>query len=414
MKSLARVSAVARREYVEHVKTKSFILGLVLLPLLLGGSFFVQNLLEKAGGGNPVVVFDESGLGEQIASVYDNTEKYELIVETADAGRSKDRLDELIASTQNRDYTAVLYIPHDVLENGGVSFYTTNVSSKQPRQSVMRAVTNVVREARFASSAIDQALVQAIYAPVDVRDYDLSDKEGEASEVDDDSREAKSFIPMIFVYLMFIGIMGQAQTMLTSTVEEKSNRVMEVLISSVSPLELMSGKMIGLALVSLTLFAAWMAGGAFMIVRHDLQNVVEFSTLVYFLIYFFPGFLIYAGIMAALGSLCNDLKEAQNLMTPVMVILIIPLMLMFWVGQNPEHLISKLLSLIPVFTPFLMINRIASASPPGMFEVVLSLIVMIVSIYGVVWVASRIFRIGILLYGKQPAPKEVMRWVRES
>jgi ABC-type Na+ efflux pump permease subunit len=213
---------------------------------------------------------------------------------------------------------------------------------------------------------------------------------------------------------MFIGIMGQAQTMLTSTVEEKSNRVMEVLLSSVTPFQLMAGKMIGLGLVSLTLFAVWMVGGAFMIVRHNLQSLIELSTLGYFLAFFVPGFLIYAAIMAALGSVCNDLKEAQNMMTPVMIIMVVPLMIMFWVGRNPDHILGVVLSFIPLFTPFLMINRISSALPPGPVEIAASIVVLLASIGVTVWLAARVFRVGVLLYGKPPTFKEVFRWMREA
>jgi len=208
--------------------------------------------------------------------------------------------------------------------------------------------------------------------------------------------------------------MGQSQTMLTSTVEEKSNRVMEVLLSSVIPFQLMAGKMIGLGLVSFTLFSVWMAGGAYMIVRNGWQHMVDLNTLGYFMLFFVPGFLLYAAVMAALGSLCNELKEAQNMMTPVMMIMIVPLMTMFWVGQNPDHLLARILTFIPTFTPFLMINRIASAQPPGALEVASAVAVLVASIGLTVWLAARVFRVGILLYGKPPGLKEVARWMREA
>jgi ABC-type Na+ efflux pump permease subunit len=127
-----------------------------------------------------------------------------------------------------------------------------------------------------------------------------------------------------------------------------------------------------------------------------------------------PGFLLYSSVMAAMGSLCNELKEAQNMMTPMIIVLIIPLMTMFWVGQNPDHVLARVLSFIPTFTPFLMINRIASAQPPGALEIALSVLVLCASIVVTVWLASRVFRVGVLLYGKPPAFREVLRWMRES
>ena len=185
-------------------------------------------------------------------------------------------------------------------------------------------------------------------------------------------------------------------------------------MSSVSPLQLMAGKMIGLGSVSFTLFAVWMAGGAFMIIRNGWEAMVDLNTLGYFLMFFVPGFLLYAAIMAALGSLCNDLKEAQNMMTPVMMIMIVPLMLMFWVGQNPAHPLSVALSFVPAFTPFLMINRLASAQPPGTLEITAGFLVLVATIGITVWLSARVFRVGILLYGKPPRFREVLRWLREA
>jgi ABC-type Na+ efflux pump permease subunit len=357
-------------------------------------------------------VVDAAGIGNSVREAYGN-EAYKLTVEEPATGDLDDDIARLTARVVADEIDAFLIVASDVVDGGAVSYYAANVAREEPRESLMWAVTQAVRKARFQRTGLEQAVVEAVYAPIPARDFGVGE-DAATEEVDSGSREAKGFIPMIFVYLMFIGIMGQAQTMLTSTVEEKSNRVMEVLLSSVSPFQLMAGKMIGLGLVSLTLFAVWMAGGAFMIIRNDWQHMIELSTLVYFLIYFVPGFLLYASVMAAMGSLCNELKEAQNMMTPMIIVLIIPLMTMFWVGQNPDHVLARVLSFIPTFTPFLMINRIASAQPPGMVEVALSVLVLVGSIAVTVWLSARVFRVGILLYGKPPAFREVMRWLREA
>ncbi|RKZ12669.1 hypothetical protein DRQ32_03190 [bacterium] len=407
-----KILRVARREYLEHVKTKAFLLGIVLLPVILVSSIFVQRLLERNSGGNPVVVVDGAGLGESIDAFY-SSENFELRVQAPSSGNPAEDVEQLSEQILADEIDGFLIMDADVIDGAPVSWYSDNIAREEPRESVLEAVTQAVRKVRFERTGIEPEVVQAVYAPVQARDFGVGE-DAEATEVDSDTREAKGFIPMIFVYLMFIGIMGQAQTMLTSTVEEKSNRVMEVLLSSLSPFQLMSGKMIGLGMVSFTLFAVWAAGGAFMIVRNGWEHMVDVATLGYFLIYFVPGFLLYSSVMAALGSLCNELKEAQNMMTPVMIILMVPLMTMFWVGQNPDHTIARVLSFIPTFTPFLMINRLASAQPPGMVEVLLSVLVLLVAIVITVWLAARVFRVGVLLYGKPPTFREVLRWMREA
>ena len=359
-----------------------------------------------------MVVVDGAGLGESIEGFY-SSEDFELRVQAPAPGSSEADIAHLSAQVLADEIDGFLIMDSDVIDGAPVSWYSDNIAREEPRESVLEAVTQAVRMVRFERTGLEPQVVQAVYAPVQSRDFGVGE-DAEATEVDSDTREAKGFIPMIFVYLMFIGIMGQAQTMLTSTVEEKSNRVMEVLLSSLSPFQLMSGKMIGLGMVSFTLFAVWAAGGAFMIVRNGWEHLVDVATLGYFLIYFVPGFLLYSSVMAALGSLCNELKEAQNMMTPVMIILIVPLMTMFWVGQNPDHTIARVLSFIPTFTPFLMINRLASAQPPGTVEVLLSVLVLLVAIVITVWLAARVFRVGVLLYGKPPTFREVLRWMREA
>lgn len=409
-----RILSVARREYIEHVKTRSFIVGIVLLPLLIAGSTLIQNALEKTGGKTGrVVLIDGGGMGEAIAALYGAGERYPLEVRTAGPAELEPIVERLSAEVRAKELVAFLVVEAGLIGGDGEArFYTDNLSREEPRGSLMRALTQVVQRARIQERGLEEGVVQEIFSPVPTREFNLA-KEG-ATEVSAKAREAGQFIPMIFVYFMFIGIMSQAQSMLTSTVEEKSNRVMEVLLSSVSPFQLMAGKIIGLALVSLTLFAVWMGGGAFMIVRFNLESMIQFSTLGYFLLFLFLGFLLYSSVMAALGSLCNDLKEAQNMMTPVMMIMFIPLAIMFWVGKNPDHILGQVLSFIPVFTPFLMINRIASVLPPGPFEIILSLVVLAAGIWITVWLAARVFRVGVLLYGKPPAPREVLRWLREA
>jgi ABC-2 type transport system permease protein len=409
---MKRIWWVARREYVEHVRTKSFIIGILLLPLLFGLSIGIGALLDKTGDTGPVMVVDAgAGIGTDVALLYKG--EHPLSTVSIRPGEVDEAVERYTAETLEKRWSAFLVLTEGVTGTGGEArFYTPNPAREEPRESLMAAVNDAARKARLAVAGIEPQVFEAVFARVPSRDFDL--KAGGATEVSNKARAAKTFIPIVFVYLMFLGIMSNGQHILTSTIEEKSNRVMEVLLSSVSPFQLMTGKMLGLGLVSLTLFAVWMAGGAYAIVKYDLQAMVRFDTLGYFLVYYFMGFLIYSAVMGALGSLCNELKDAQNMMTPMIVIMILPLTMMFWVGQNPDHLIGRILSFIPLFTPFLMINRISSALPPGPVEIALSIVVLAGGIWFTVWLAARVFRVGVLLYGKPPAPREVLRWLREA
>jgi ABC-2 type transport system permease protein len=407
-----RIWWVARREYVEHVRTKSFIVGILMLPLMFAGSIGVSALLDKASDTGPVMVVDAgAGIAGDLPQAYKG--EHPLTTIQVPATELDGTVERYSAEVLEKTWSGLLVLTAGITGTAGEArFYTANPAREEPRESLMAAVNETVRKRRLVEAGIDHDVFEAVFSPVASRDFDLK-SEG-ASEVSKKARTAKSFIPMIFVYLMFIGILSNGQHMLTSTVEEKSNRVMEVLLSSVSPLQLMTGKMLGLALVSLTLFAVWMAGGAYAIVKYDLQAMVSFDTLGYFLVFYFLGFLIYSAVMGAMGSLCNELKDAQNMMTPMIMVMVLPLTMMFWVGQNPDHVIGRVLSFIPLFTPFLMMNRISSALPPGPVEIALSIVALVGGIAFTVWLAARVFRVGVLLYGKPPAPREVLRWLREA
>ena len=186
-----RVLLIARREYIEHVKTKSFILGIVLLPLILTASIVIQGFLEKAEGGDPVVVLDAgSNLGPGIQEAYGENEHYPLSVETAPAGNTDQLLETLTARVLEGELSGFLVTGDDVVDGGEVLFYTENVSKEEPRESLLRAVNEAVRMARFGKTGIEPEVVAAIYAPVPARDFTLGGEDG-AVEVDSKARKAK-------------------------------------------------------------------------------------------------------------------------------------------------------------------------------------------------------------------------------
>jgi ABC-type Na+ efflux pump permease subunit len=224
-----------------------------------------------------------------------------------------------------------------------------------------------------------------------------------------------------FVYLLWICIFTTAQMLMTNTIEEKSNRIMEVLRSSVSPLQLMLGKIAGIAFTGLTMVSTW-AAFFFLAANYlpsffgleldfDLGAIVGNPWLLgSFIAYFLFGYLFYAALLVGIGSVCNSLKEAQNLMQPIMLLLIVPMITMFPVGQDPNGTLAKVLSYIPPFTPFVMMNR--AAAPPTMMEYVLTTLLLVVSIGIVTWAASKVFRVGVLMTGKPPKIKEILGWLK--
>lgn len=245
-------------------------------------------------------------------------------------------------------------------------------------------------------------------------------KAGEESEVETVD-QVHQWVPVAFVYLLWLSVFSISQMLLTNTVEEKSNRIIEVLLSSVSPLQLMSGKIFGIAATGLTIILSWIVFFFFalkglplllgMPLGFDLTFVVsDFRYLGSFVAYFMFGYFFYAALLVGMGSVCNSLKEAQNLMTPVILILLVPMFAMVPVGQDPNGTLAKLMSYFPPFTPFIMMNR--AAGPPAWWEYALTTALMLISIGIVFWASAKVFRIGILLTGKPPKLREILRWIK--
>ncbi len=243
---------------------------------------------------------------------------------------------------------------------------------------------------------------------------------GEEQEVEERDL-LRQWAPVVFVYLLWISVFTTSQMLLTNTVEEKSNRIIEVLLSSVSPIQLLAGKIGGIAATGLTIVSSWMLmfffGTKYLPALLDAPASLDLTAMATdpfyvgsFIAYFLLGYLFYSAILVALGSVCNTLKEAQNLMGPVTLFLILPLLAMVPIGQDPNGALAQALSYFPPFTPFVMMNR--AAGPPSTFEYVATTILLVAAIWAVLWMGAKIFRIGILLTGKPPKLREILRWLR--
>jgi ABC-2 type transport system permease protein len=201
---------------------------------------------------------------------------------------------------------------------------------------------------------------------------------------------------------------------MTSTIEEKSSRVAEVLLSAVSPFELMAGKILGQMGASLVAMALYVVMGVALLVSFALFGLVDVRLLLYLVIFFVIAFLVIGSLMAAIGAAVNEMKEAQSLMGPIMIMLVAPLMLQVPISQNPNSTFSTVISFIPPVNSFTMLIRMASSAPPPIWQVWLSIAVGVASVFGAVWFAAQVFRIGLLMYGKPPDLATLIRWVRAA
>ncbi len=305
------------------------------------------------------------------------------------------------------------------LQRQGIQYWASNLADKDLKSSVERVVNDEIRRREFLGQKLDIDKVRAVQA-TRVPFASLNPKKAEGKEEVSIADVIRQWAPVGFVYLLWIAIFTISQMLLNNTIEEKSNRIIEVLLSSITPGELMMGKLAGIAAVGLTVTGSWILSLVLILKLRAgpesqfavrLFEVLQTSNLLpAFCVYFLLGYLLYAGIFLAIGSVCNTLKEAQNMMGPVMMILIVPLFTMMFIPKDPNGTLATVLTWIPLYTPFIMMNR-AAADPPW-FDMIGSLILLVLFTAFVLWMSGRIFRIGILRTGQPPKLLELLRWIK--
>jgi hypothetical protein len=221
-------------------------------------------------------------------------------------------------------------------------------------------------------------------------------------------------LPMGFALLLMISVMSSGQYLLTTTIEEKSSRTMEVILSAVSPLELLTGKILGQMAVGLTILATYSSIGILSLVSMAMLGLVDPMLLVYLFIFFLITYVTMGSLMAAIGSSVNELREAQPLMTPITLLMMIPWLFWFPISREPNSLFATVVSFIPPMNAFAMLLRLTSTAPPPMWQVWLSILVGIITAGGALWFASRIFKIGLLMHGRPPNFATLLKWVRQA
>ncbi len=434
---IRRITMVARREYLAYVRTKTFIVGALLLPAMFVLGIGIMALLES---------FPKP---ERVFSFLDETGRYGEKITQGILERAKDRTIDtglrrfafrtpeeilghkslfspraaLIDSVRTRSIM-MLFVLSDSGSSVPVLYsYAADLTEAEEnlKDIVSKIASRAVLEDVLSSLEADSAVIALAVRGLKTKTRAVTERGAEAPKAEHFLRSA---MPMILVYILWIGIMMSASHLITSTLEEKMNRTFEVLLSAVSPTELMTGKLLGQAAAGLTLIAIWLvvAGiGAGVVPRFvssdqigSLSGLLPASLLFWFIVFFLLAFLFIASMYVAIGSVCNTMREANSLAQPIVFVLVVPVMMMFYAAKNPDHIIVKVLSFIPPFSPFLMVNRLPASPPPPWWQPLVSAVILLAATVLVIQAAGRVFRIGILMYGKRPSLPEILRWARRS
>ncbi|MBI1190893.1 MAG: ABC transporter permease subunit [Tepidisphaera sp.] len=275
--------------------------------------------------------------------------------------------------------------------------------TKDIRNETGRAIV----DARLRSSGLDASKVRQLTARPDA-DVHVVTASGERKG----NEAAQILVPGAFMFLMWISVFTAGQYLLTSTIEEKSSRVMEVLLSAVSPIQLLAGKIIGKGAVGMLVLTLYAFTGMLALVAFAMMDLVPWQNLIYLVVYFAIAYFSISAIMTAVGSAVTEVAEAQSLMSPIMLILVIPMMLWFPILRNPNSTFAQVCSFVPFINPFVMVLRISGSEPIPAWQIPASMLVGAAGVCLAVWAASKVFRIGVLMYGKPPNLATLVRWVR--
>jgi ABC-2 type transport system permease protein len=427
---MSRVLLIAQTELMALVRTKFFLASLILMPLLVIG---LVTFLEYAGDSvdqddRRFAVIDGTGeLYDAIASAAaernrgvgegDARSGPHFLPERVDGTAGDAALLEQSERVRRREIFAFVDIPANVLapEAPAQIRYYSEQTAYAPLSRWLRTTleSEIVRR-RFETAGIDQALVRRLTGKPDLAEFGLVERDAAggvsvAREVD----ELEQFgVPFFFLILMFMAVMTNAQHLINSIVEEKMSKISEVLLGSVTASQLLAGKLLGVVGVSLLLSLLYLAGGIYSLLSFGRPDLVDPALIGWFLVFLVCASLLYGSIFLALSSACSDLKDAQSMLQPAMFLVIIAYVVSFLVLRAPDSTMAVALSFVPTVTPFAMILRLAMPPGPPVWQLALSVVLLVGATGVVVWAAGRIFRVGLLMQGKPPNLPELLRWIR--
>ncbi len=413
---------IISREYLERVKRKSFIITTILMPLLMLAMMVAPALIMALSGPEEqtIAVIDDSGV---VAPRLQNEGDIKFVpVNTALADLKADD-----------NYQAILVIGKDVISepDGNISLYTHGSPSMVTEQFISGQLSDVIEDQRIRAYEIDnlRQILDEVNVDVQLQTYRL-DKEEETATSSILSYLLGTF--MMLILYMFIMLYGQM--VMTSIIEEKNNRVLELVVSSVKPTDLMMGKILGIGAVAVTQILIWavlLIGCSIWIMPLLSTSVAQSGTadpamiqavaqladpsfmgqlLIFMVLFLIGGYLFYSSIYAAIGSAVDNIQDASQLTSIAIVPIILALIISMSVVQDPNSALALWTSYIPFTSPMVMMARVPFGIP--VWQSIVSLVILYVSFAGMIWLAAKIYRVGIFMYGKKPTVAELIRWTR--
>jgi ABC-2 type transport system permease protein len=416
---------IAKREYLARLRSKGFWISTIALPIMMAAWAVLPSLMvAKARTSQKLAVVDRTHLvAELLQTALDDLARrtadqvsfdLEVVEPRVDAESQRANLDQRVL---DEEIAAWVWIDPEMLAENRVEYHAESVSNFITQQALTGALSVAVQQVRLVESGYDPEIVAELSSTIDLDTVRISE-EGSRAE-GGLGGFALAFAVFMVLYMTTL-IYGQ-QVML-GVLEEKSSRVVEVLLSAVDPIDLMAGKIAGIGLAGLTQIAIWFATAAVLTapgviaIMAFLPAGTELPTLspilvLHFFLLFILGYFFYATFYAMIGSAFNNPQEAQQMASLAVIFVVLPWIFFLPILNDPDSTLAVVTSLIPIFTPFLMVLRIAVKMPPT-WQILLGYFLTSALCAGMIWLCARIYRVGILMYGKKPSLRELWRWVR--
>ncbi len=424
---MRKIWLVVKREYLARVRTRSFIIGTVAFPLFMIGVVALPAILlrHQSAHTQKIAILDETG--EMAARVTqgldDKLPGGELacqVVKTIEAagGEEEEKARAALRDEVNRgELDGFLIIPKGIQEGNSAALHTRNPGDLELARSVRSAMSEAAIARRLEVRGLQIDNVRDLVRGVKLTLVKVT-KEGEVEE-----KGQTLAIAMVMMVVLYVTLLVYGLATLRSVLEEKTTRMSEVLVSSLRAFHLLVGKLLGVAAAGFTQYLIWTTCAALVAAYGGLvaaalrpgssipHITLPISTLVYLVIFYLGGYFLYASLYAAAGAMVSSDEDAQQVQMPLTLVVLVGYLMFIVVMRNPNSRLSIVLSMIPFFAPILMVLRIVLQTPP-FWQIALSLGLMILTTAGIMSVAAKIYRVGILMYGKRPSVVELWRWLR--
>ena len=419
---MKKIWCVIKREYLQRVRSRTFVIMTALGPLIMIGYLMLVISLarmESAEVRTIAIWNPDPALAESFSRGISRYSRDAIRVKKLDANplASEQSKAQLFDQIRKEKLNGFVYIPADVTAEGLPEYYSTSTGNVVQNQVLENALNKSVIEIRLNREGVASGKVQSLLKPTHMKTVRVT-KTGTRRD------DTQAFVAgFAFVFILYMVILIYGISIMRSVIEEKSSRIVEVILSSLRPMQLLTGKLLGVGAVALTQVAIWVTASSLVSLygaaayaslarpNSSFQFSVPLPLLGYFMLFFVLGFFLYSTLYAAVGALVTSEQEAQHYQMPVLVSIILAMVLVNVIIKNPNSGVSVALSLFPMFSPILMFMRIVVQTPP-IWQIALAVASMLFGIWIALWISSKIYRVGILMYGKPPSLPEVVRWLR--